>query len=201
MRRRGAARFRRRPALPSTAWRRAVLDSPNRRHHHVRDVDEPTTLRGAPGAIRQVAVDGLGHPQPTRCVSHNFDASARDLITRATGRNGVEESLGISGHVFPLDCLASAVRRNVAVDVALTVLAQGCYRWFATQWHGVDKAKPKQLYRKFVDTGGPLDIQADRLVVRCDNRAHKPLLRDAALDQACPPLPWWPHLPVTFASP
>jgi hypothetical protein len=201
IRRRGAALFRRLYALPPTAWRRAVIDSPQRRHQHVRDVDETTTRRGDAGAIRQVAVDGLGHPHPTLLVSNNGDASARDLITRDTGRNGVEDSLGISVKVFHLDCLASAVRLNVDVDVALTVLAHGGYRCLAMQWHGLDKAKPPQLYRKLVETGGQLDIQADRLVVHVAKRAHHPSLREAALDQACPPIPWLPNLPMAFTYP
>jgi hypothetical protein len=151
--------------------------------------------------IRQVAVDGMGHPQPTLFVSNTFDASARDLITRDTGRNGVEDSLGISVNFFHLNCLASEVRLNVDVDMALTVLAHGCYRWLATQLHGFDKAKPKQLDRKFVETGGQLEIQADRIVVRFDKRAHNPILREAALEKACPRIPWLHHLPVMFAYP
>ena len=146
-------------------------------------------------------MDGLGHPQPPLCVANNFDVSARDLITRYTGRNGIEDSLGIRINCFPLDCLASAGRLNVDVDVALTVLAQGCYRWLATQWYGFDKAKPKQLYRKFVETGGQLAIHADRIVVHFDQRAHNPLLREAALDKAWPPLPWLHNLPVACAYP
>ena len=102
--------------------------------------------------------------------------SARELIIRYAGRNGVEDSLGISVNFFHLDCLASEVRLNVDVDVALTVLANGCYRWLATRLHGFDKAKPKQLYRKFVETGGLLEVHADRLVVRFDKRAHNPTL-------------------------
>src|SRR4029450_1011976 len=63
--------------------------------------------------------------------------------------HSVEDGLGISVNFFHLDCLASEVRLNVDVDVTMTVLANGCYRWLATRLHGFDKAKPKQLYRKF----------------------------------------------------
>jgi hypothetical protein len=69
------------------------------------------------------------------------------------------------------------------------------------QLHGFDKAKPKQPYRKFVEIGGRLEIQADRIVVRFDKRAHNPTLREAALDQTCPPIPWLHNLPVAFAYP
>jgi hypothetical protein len=201
IRRRGAAVLRRLHALPAPAWHRAVLDIPKRRHQHVRYVDETVTLRGYEGPIRQLAVDGLGRAELTLVVSNNFEASARELLMRYAGRNGVEDSLGISVNFFHLDCLASEVRLNVDVDVALTVLANGCYRWLATRLHGFDKAKPKQLYRKFVETGGLLEVQADRVVVRFDKRAHNPILREAALDKGCPPVPWLHNLPVVFEYP
>jgi hypothetical protein len=183
--------------IPYTT-RRAVIDIPTRRNPHVRSVDETVKLRGYAGPIRQLAVNGLGRAQPPLFISNNFEVSAQNLITRYAGRHGVEDSLGISVHCFHLDCLTSEVRLNVDVDVALTVLAHGCYRWLATQLHGFDKAKPKQLYRKFVETGGRIDVQTDRIVVRFEKRAHNPILREAALDEACPPIPWVHNLPVAF---
>jgi hypothetical protein len=97
--------------------------------------------------------------------------------------------------------LASEVRLHVDVDVAMTVRANGCYRWLATRLYGFDKAKPKQLYRKFVETSGLLEVHANRLVVRFDKRAHNPILREAALDKECPPIPWLHNLPVAFEYP
>jgi hypothetical protein len=146
-------------------------------------------------------VDGLGRAEFTLVVSNNFDASARALLIRYAGRNSVEDGLGISVNFLHLDCLASDVRLNVAVEVALTVLAKGCYRWLATRLQGFDKAKPKQLYRKFVETGGQLYVHTDRLVVRFDKRAHNPILRAAALDKGCLPMPWLRTLPVVFEYP
>jgi hypothetical protein len=105
IRRRGAALLRRLQALPAQEWHRAVIDIPKRRHQHVRYVDETVKLRGYASPIRQVAVTGLGRAQPTLFISNNFDVSARDLITRYAGRNGVEDSLGISVNFFHLDCL------------------------------------------------------------------------------------------------
>jgi len=58
---------------------------------------------------------------------------------------------------FHLDCLASEVRLNVDLDVALTVVANGCYRWLSSRLLGFDRAKPKQLYRRFVETAGVVE--------------------------------------------
>jgi hypothetical protein len=142
-----------------------------------------------PGTIRQVAVAGLGREESTLFLSNNVAVTARDIITRYTGRNGVEDALGISVNFFHLDCLTSEVRLNVDLDVALTVVAHGCYRWLASKLHSFDKAKPKQLYRRFVETGGEVEVQAERIVVHFDKRSHNPGLREAKLDDHCLPIP------------
>jgi len=110
MRRRGAAVRRRLQALPANAWRGAVLDIPQRRHQHVRFVDEPVTRRGDTGPIRPRAVDGLGRAECTLVVSNHFDARARARRIRSAGRNSVEAILGRSVNFLHLDCWASDVR-------------------------------------------------------------------------------------------
>jgi hypothetical protein len=79
------------------------------------------------------------------------------------------------------------------------VIANGCYRWLADRLHGFAKAKPKDLYRKLVETAGCIEIAADRLTVHFDRRAHKPILRAANLDRECPPIPWLGNRHVTFS--
>jgi hypothetical protein len=187
--------------LPSQAWQRAVIDTPKRRHRHIRYVDETIRLPGYDGTIRQVAADGLGREQPTLFLSNNITETARQLIIRYAGRNAVEDGLGSSVNFFHLDCLASEVRLNVDLDVALTVLANGCYRWLAHQLHGFDTSAPKQVYRKFVETGGQVDVQSDQIVVRFDKRSHNTILREAALDLECPSIPWLGDRKVAFAYP
>src|SRR5262249_23299709 len=131
----------------------------------------------------------------------NVEVTARDIITRYTNRNGVEDSVGISVNFFHLDCLASQVRLNVDLDVALTVVAHGCYRWLASRLRGFDKAKPKQLYRRFVETSGVVEIEDERCVVHFDKRSHNPVLREAALDADCPRIPWLGNRRIAFTCP
>jgi hypothetical protein len=199
IRRRGAAVIRRLRALPLRAWQHAVLDTPRRCHQRIRYVDERVRLPGYDGTIRQVAVEGLGREQPTLFLSNHTEETARALIVRYAGRNGVEDGLGTSVNFFHLDCLASEVRLNVDLDVALTVLAHGCYRWLARSLKGFDRCAPKQVYRKFVETSGEVFIAEGRIVVRFDRRSHTPILREAALDRECPPVAWLNDLPISFA--
>ena len=201
IRRRGAAVLRRLRALPAGAWQHAVIDTPHRCHQRIRFVDEAIRLSGYEGTIRQLAVEGLGRERPTLFLSNDWEETARSLIIRYAGRNGVEDGLGTSVNFFHLDCLASEVRLNVDLDVALTVVANGCYRWLAHQLRGFDKSAPKQTYRKFVETGGQVEVQRDRILVQFDRRSHNPILREAELDKGCLPIPWLDNRPVVFIYP
>ncbi len=201
IRRRGAAILRRLSGLPASAWRRAVIDTPKRCHTHIRYVEERVRLPGYDGEARQVAVSGLGREEPTLFLSNNWEETARGLVVRYAGRNRVEDGLGNAVNFFHLDCLASEVRLNVDLDTALTVLANGCYRWLGQRLRGFEKAAPKQLYRRFVETSGVVVVEEGRVVVRFDQRSHNPVLREAALDRDALPVPWLQDRLVTFVYP
>ncbi|MGF1580086.1 MAG: hypothetical protein ACFCD0_12055 [Gemmataceae bacterium] len=128
---------------------------------------------------------------PTLFLTNNFDIAAREAIINYAKRNGIEDGLGTNVDFFHLDCLSSEVRLNVQLDVASTVLAQGCYRWLASKLKGYENAKAKQLFRHFVETSGEIEWNTDgQLTVVLDRRSHNPILREAELDQECPTIPW-----------
>jgi hypothetical protein len=175
-----------------------VIDIPERCHTHGRYIEETVRLRVYDGPIRQIAMAGLGRDQPTRFLSNHFEETPRELIIRDAGRNRVEGGLGVSVNFFHRDCLPSEVRCNVDLDAALTVIANGCYRWLASRLQGFEKADPKQLYRRFVETAGTVIVQPDRLTVALDRRTHNPILREAALDRDAFPGPWLGQRKVVF---
>ena len=178
-----------------------MIDTAHRRRQRIRSLEETVPLPGYKGSLRQLAVTGLGRAQPTLFLANNPKESARALIVRYASRNRVEDGLGSSVNFFHIDCWASAVRLNVALDTTMTVLANGCYRWLAKQRRGCDTAAPQQLYRQGVETAGVVDIQPERLVVHFDKRCHNPILREAALDQPSQVIPWLRNLPVVFQYP
>jgi hypothetical protein len=146
IRRRGLALLKRLRQRPTSDWIGAVIDIPKRQQQHIRYLEETVTLPDYPGAVRQVAVTGLGREEPTLFLTNHFEVRPRHLIINYARRNGIEDGLGTNVNFFHLDCLASEVRLNVDLDVTLTVIANGCYRWLAHQLKGFEQAKPKQLY-------------------------------------------------------
>jgi hypothetical protein len=191
IRRRGASLVQKLLARPSGDWTSATIDIPKRRQKRIRYLEQSVRLPDYEGPARQIAVTGLGREEPTLFLTNHFEARPRDLITNYARRNRIEDGLGTNVNFFHLDCLSSEVRLNVDLDVTLTVIANGCYRWLARQLKGFDKAKPKQLYRKFAETGGVIEVAADRTPrVTFDRRSHNPVLREAALDRDSPAIPW-----------
>ena len=137
-----------------------------------------------------MAVTGLGRDKPTLLLTNNHDETARQIMTRYTSRDGIEDSLGSGVDFFDLDCLASEVPLNVDLDAALTVLANGCYRWLASELDSFTEAKPKRLCRRIIETGGTVRVTEDQIHVHFRKRAHNPILRQAGLDAKAGAIPW-----------
>jgi hypothetical protein len=199
IRQRGQTILKRLEQRSSEDWQTATIDTPQRRHQRINYLDDSVRLRGYVGTMRQVAVDGLGRESLTLFITNNTEETARNLVIRYAGRNRVEGDLGTAVNFFHLDCLASEVRLNVDVDAAVTVLANGCYRWLGKQLKGFEKAEAKQLFRRFVETEGSVEITDDRILVRLARRSHNPILREAALDQSPLPIPWLGNRSVSFS--
>ncbi len=144
IRRRGSSVVDRLASQPPAAWTAAVIDIPKRRNNHIRYLEESVRLSNYDGVARQIAVTGLGRERMTLFLTNDFEIRPRGLIMNYARRNGIEDGLGTNVNFFHLDCLSSEVRLNVDLDVTLTVIANGCYRWLARQLKGFELAKPKQ---------------------------------------------------------
>jgi len=191
IRRRGPAILKRLEQTAANEWTSATIDIPKRRNKRISYLDESVRLDDYEGALRQIAVTGLGREQPTLFLTNHPEASPRDVIMNYARRNGIEDGLGTNVNFFHMDNLSSEVRLNVDLDVTLTVIANSCYRWLASTLKGFGHAKPKQLSRKFIETSGMVELLPNRtLRVAFDRRCHNPILREAALDKERYPIPW-----------
>jgi len=189
IRRRGAAVLQALRRRPAADWTAAVLDTPQRRHQRLRYLDGRVALPHNGAHCRQVAADGLGRATPTLFLTNNEQVSGRAVIRRYIQRNSIEDERGLHINFFHLDCLASAVRLNVNLDVVLTVLANGCYLWLGQRLPGCAATQPKLLYCRFVETGGRLAPHGWDLLVSFDRRSPNPLLAQAFRDQEPTPAP------------
>jgi hypothetical protein len=103
----------------------------------------------------------------------------------------IENGLADSVDFFHLDALSSAVALNVDFDVLLTIIGSGIYRLFARSLRGYERARARQLFRRFLDTTARVTITEDAVTVRVSRRAHNPILLDAGLIGTATAIPWW----------
>jgi hypothetical protein len=199
IRRRGVDILKRLRKRPASDWAGAVIDIPKRRHKRIRFVDDTVALDGYDGTLRQIAVKSLGREEPTLFLTNHPQALPRDVIMNYARRNGIEDGLGTNVNFFHLDNLSSEVRLNVDLDVTLTVIANGCYRWLASRLKGFERAKPNQLSRKFVEKSGLVEVLPNRkLLITFDRYSHNPILREATLDKDSRAVPWLKRYHIEF---
>ena len=107
-------------ALPASAWKPMTLRRAGGRTRRVTVHDDPAaTLSAYPRPIRQLAVTGLGHDQPTLLITNDAAAPARKIIESYARRMNIEQRLAEAIQSFSLDALAGTVPLNIDLDVAL----------------------------------------------------------------------------------
>lgn len=177
--------------LPASAWTALTVARAGGRTRRVRLLDDPAArLSAYPGTVRQLAVAGLGHDEPTIMITNDRDAGAKALIERYAGRMNIEQRLAEAIRSFGLDALAGAVPLNVDLDVVLSVLAHTLCTALRRRLPGYATATPDTLQRRFLHTSGEIINRADHTTVRLDLRAYSPVLRQADLPTEIT-VPWW----------
>jgi hypothetical protein len=157
----------------------------------IRVHDDPAAqLSAYPRPIRQLAVTGLGHDQPTLLITNRPHMPARQVISSYARRMNIEQRLAEAIQSFGLDALAGAVPLNVDLDVVLSVLAHTVCAALRRRLPGYATATPDTLQRHFLSTGGIIENRASEIVIRLNRRTYSPILRQASLPETIT-VPWW----------
>jgi len=175
-------------ALPAEAWTGIRLE---RRGPHNRPQvrEQEVSVRGCPLPLRQLAVRGLGHEQPTLLLTNDREASAASLVARYAKRMLIEQRLAEAIRSFHLDALSSAVALNVDLDTTLTVWAAAAYDALRRRLPGYASATPDTIWRRFVSTPGLVTLSPREIVARLRSRTYSPVMRSADLPVV--EVPWW----------
>ena len=178
-------------ALPASSWASMTLGRAGNTTRRVRVHDDPAAqLSAYPRPIRQLAVTGLGHDQPTLLITNRAQLPARQVIQSYARRMNIEQRLAEAIQAFSLDALAGAVPLNADLDVVLSVLASTVCAALRRRLPGYATATPDTLQRRFLNTGGIIENHRSEIVVRISRRTYSPALRQASLPETIT-VPWW----------
>jgi transposase len=183
--------------LPPDAWTAMNIARAGGRTRRVTVIEDPAaTLSAYPGTLRQLAVAGLGHEQPTILITNNHDLPTKKIIEKYARRMNIEQRLAEAIRSFGLDALAGAVPLNIDLDVALSVLAHTVCAALRRRLPGYASATPDTLQRRFLSTGGIIEHHANQITVQLDRRTYSPVLRQADLPAV--EVPWWGGRTLNF---
>jgi hypothetical protein len=176
-------------ALPATAWTALTVARAGGKTRAVRVIEDPAaTLSAYPGTLRQLAVTGLGHDEPTILITNQHSMPAKQVIETYSRRMNIEQRLAEAIRSFHLDALTGAVTLNIDLDVVLTILAHTLCAALRRRIPGYATATPDTLQRRFLSTSGHILNHGNQIVVRLDRRTYSPVLRQADLPAIT--VPW-----------
>jgi hypothetical protein len=177
---------------PASAWERITLPALTRQYRTPKVLDERICLKGYQGEIRQVTVIELGHEEPTVLLTNNRKIGLTALVTRYAQRMLIENGISEAVQFFHIDALSSMVGLKVDFDLQLTLMASTLYRLFAEKiGAGYGHAQAKKLFRNLLEVSATVVIEANRVVVTLDKRAHNPFLVKSRLADQPTPMPWF----------
>jgi hypothetical protein len=102
--------------------------------------------------------------------------------------NGIAEAI----QFFHLDALSSMVGLKVDFDLQLSLIASSLYRLLAEKiGEGYSHAQAKKLFRNLLELSATVVIEADRVEVTLDKKAHNPFLVNSRLADTPTPMPWF----------
>jgi transposase-like protein len=186
---------------PLSAWRRIELKGVSRLYKTPKILDQKIELQGYHGDVRQVAVQDLGHEEPTILITNQFRPSAAKLIERYAQRMLIENRIADGIDFFHMDALSSAVAMKVNCDLQLTLMASSLYRLLGSEiGNGYQSVTSRHLFRDFIEATAHISILETEIVVQFQKRAHNPLLLAAGLHKKDIPIPWLgrKHLRLLF---
>jgi transposase len=191
LRRRGSALLRRLKQLPHGEWQKMRLHGVSRQYRYVDYTETSLCLREVSRPLRQLAVRGLGHEEPTLFLTNDLSITPPQLVERYAHRMLIENGIAENVDFFHLDALSSAIALQVDLDVMLTLIANALYRCLARQLVGFEAAHPKQLFRRFLNAPARVSVSDTQVTVRIRRRAHHPILLAGRVLDAEPTVPWW----------
>ena len=179
-------------AAPSSAWRRIELDNIAREFRRPRIIDKRIEMDAYEGPIRQIAIQDLGHEEPTILLTNQLKRSAKDLVGRYARRMIIENAIADGIDFFHIDALSSSVAMKVDCDLQLTLMASSLYRLLGAQVkEGYETAQSRHIFRDFIDATAQITVTDDHVIVRFQKRAHSPLLMAAGFGRVDVSVPWW----------
>lgn len=165
--------------LPANQWKHVHVMKSDGKGRILRVHDSLIVLRRYGKQIRQIAVTGHGKVKPAMLITNDFDRPLKDILHLYARRWLVEKSISEQIGFFHLNRTSSSMVIKVDFDLTMSILAHNMLRLFAMDLPGYSHMSSQSLFDRFLNTGGSIDIQSDRIIVDLKKKRNLPALLTA----------------------
>lgn len=161
----------------------AVKLSEKRKHKKVFAYEKEVLLKDMTNKLRQIYVIGTGHLKPSIYLTDDREMSISNVIETYGRRENIEQEISDDLTFFNLNKLSSDILVKVDVDLLFTVIANACYKLLRQRLTHFEKAKPKQIFEKFIQNNSIIKIKKNVIELKLALKAINPVLMDAGFKQ------------------
>ena len=180
-----------------TTWKIYRLDDLKRIHKTPKVAKRTYHLPGY-GDIRELIITGNGREKPMIIISNADQYSDKELLIIYARRWRIENNIQENVDFFNLNALSSSVVVTVDFDVAMTLIANSLFKYFAGQFKYYEKSKPKMIFRNFIEGRAQISIDQESICITAEKKNTNPMIKKILSTYQGIPIPWWNSKKLTF---
>jgi hypothetical protein len=135
-------------------------------------------------------VKGNGRDLPMILITNEKSLIVKELIQYYSYRWRLENNIEENVDFFNLNKLSSPIVVKVDFDIAITMIANSLYKIIASKLRNFEKAKPKTIFRNFIEAKAKIFITEKELIVRYEKKSYNPLIMKLVEQLKLKEIPW-----------
>ena len=166
-------------AIPKSDWTSMRVMAADGKGRKVQVYEQTVWLKDYGKNIRQIAITGTRRIQPALIITNDFDLPIKEIIHKYARRWLVETEISEQVHFFHLNRVCSSMVIKVDFDLTMSILAHNIYRLLAAELPGFSHQAAASLFDKFMDNGGKVIVDDERVTIILNKKRNVPVLLQA----------------------
>ena len=164
-------------AIPKSEWTSIRVMSADGKGRAIQVYEQRVFLKDYGKDIRQIAIKGSRRIQPALIITNDFEKPVKEIIHQYARRWLVETEISEQVYFFHLNRVCSSMVIKVDFDLTMSIFAHNIYRLLAAELPGFSHQAAASLFDKFMDNGGKVIVDAQRVSIILNKKRNMPVSR------------------------
>ncbi|MEM9216723.1 MAG: transposase [Cyanobacteria bacterium P01_F01_bin.150] len=165
--------------ISKSEWTSIRVMAANGKGRAIQFYEQRVVLKDYGKDIRQIAIKGSRRVQPALIITNDFEKPAKEIIHTYARRWLVETEISEQIYFFHLNRVCSSMVIKVDFDLTMSIFAHNIYRLLAAELPGFSHQAAASLFNKFMDNGGKVIVDDERVNIILNKKRNMPVLLQA----------------------